>query len=190
MLNRCGPLRGAVDSAAHARVLPRAPGSRLRLPRALARSGLQLLRRGAESGQGAAGISQAIAFASCDPGSALINADATFNLATQPVILVENVNCTNAPIFFTATTLPVGNPGAGVGVANWDYSLFNTFCNPATGINNPDTTQYDSLGRYTISQGAEIYTDFHNIAFNKAFKPTITSTANLLGPDTFQVCED
>jgi hypothetical protein len=143
---------------------------------------------GGQGGTGATGLSQAIAFAACDPGSVLVNSDASFNLATQPVIIVENVNCTNAPIFFTATTLPIGNPGAGVGVANWDYSVFNTFCNPATGINNPDTTQYDSLGRYTISQAAEIYTDFHNIAFNKAFKPTITSAANQIGLDTFQVC--
>ena len=48
------PLRGAVDSAAHARVRPRAPGSRLRLPRAPARSGTQDLRSESDRGSGSA----------------------------------------------------------------------------------------------------------------------------------------
>ena len=143
---------------------------------------------GGIGGTGAAGESFAIKLATCSANIALVNADSTFNLSGQPVILVENVNCTNATVEYTATTLPQGVPGAGVGVANWDFSLFNTFANPATGINNPDTTRYDSIGRYSVSQGPQVYTDFHNIAFDKAFKPTILSTANVIGQDTFQLC--
>jgi gliding motility-associated-like protein len=144
--------------------------------------------QGGQGGTGSTGISQAIMIATCAPGTPLVTSISGFNLAGQPVITVENVNCANAPVYFTALSLPIGVPGAGVGVANWDFSVFNNFANPATGINNPDTTMYDSLGRYTIQQGAQVYTDFHNIAFDKAFKPTITSTADVLGLDTFRVC--
>jgi gliding motility-associated-like protein len=85
----------------------------------------------------------------------------------------------------------IGTPGASV--TNWTYDAINGFAQPPTGTFNADTTRYDSTGRFTIlhnEQGIALqeYTGFHNIAFDKSFKPDILSSANVLGPDTFQLC--
>lgn len=41
---------------------------------------------------------------------------------------------------------------------------------------------------YPAGTALEEYRGFHNIAFDKAFKPDITSDANVIGVDTFQLC--
>lgn len=113
---------------------------------------------------------------------------ASFNLAAQPTIQVTNVNCTNTNVQYTANMLPVGNPGAGTGVANWDYDINTNNAVPATGINNPDITQYNTIGRYTVSQGPQVYEGFHNIAFSNSILPEINSNAPIFAQDTFIVC--
>jgi hypothetical protein len=138
---------------------------------------------GGRGGNGAAGISQAVISATCLPGLPLATSNISFNLATQPVINVENSNCSFSPVSFTANTLPI-NPG----VANWDFDLFTNFANPPVSVNNPGITQYDSIRRYSISQGVNTYTGFHHIQFSASIKPNITSTANVIGQDTFQLC--
>ena len=119
----------------------------------------------------------------------------TFNLDIQDTIIVENVNCTNAQIVYQDSTNPIGVPGVGVGTSNWDFDFYTNSAVPATGVNNPDTTTYGSVERYSILHSTatngslDEYRGFHNIAFDKAFKPDILSSANLLSTDTFQLCE-
>ncbi|MCP4441216.1 MAG: hypothetical protein GY810_20110, partial [Aureispira sp.] len=115
----------------------------------------------------------------------LVAADSTHDFVTEPDIVAENVNCTNATVQFSDPTI-----GTGTGVTTWDFDVYtnNTVAGLETGTNNFDTTQYTTVGRYTIGHAGFNYEGFHNIAFDKAFKPTIMSSANMLSPDTFQLC--
>ncbi|WBM73112.1 gliding motility-associated C-terminal domain-containing protein [Saprospira grandis] len=143
---------------------------------------------GGRGGNGTAGYSVNVMVSSAVASQPLVNADSLYDFTVEPVIIVENVNCTKATVRFEDTGLPVGNPGAGFNITDWDFDVIGNLANPTNGIHNPDTTQYDSVGRYTIAHSGFNYTDFHNIAFDGAYQPTISSTANLIGNDTFQLC--
>jgi hypothetical protein len=93
-------------------------------------------------------------------GDTLTTSNDAFDLAAQPEIIKDSVSCANKTIEFEATSLPSGVPGAGVGVANWDFDVNSNAANPATGVNNPDTTTYNAGGRYTVSQDTNIYEGF------------------------------
>ncbi|EJF53070.1 hypothetical protein SapgrDRAFT_1353 [Saprospira grandis DSM 2844] len=143
---------------------------------------------GGRGGNGTSGYSVNVMVSSAVASQPLVNADSLYDFTVEPVIIVENVNCTKATVRFEDTGLPVGNPGAGFNITDWDFDVIGNLANPTNGIHNPDTTQYDSVGRYTIAHSGFNYTDFHNIAFDGAYQPTISSTANLIGNDTFQLC--
>ncbi|PHR49024.1 MAG: hypothetical protein COA32_02975 [Fluviicola sp.] len=115
---------------------------------------------GGNGGNGAPGEAINVYLNSGDP---LSTSDDAFNLAAQPEIIKDSVICVNKTIQFESTILPSGVPGTGVGVANWDFDVNSNAANPATGTNNPDTTIYNTGGRYTISQGAEIYEGFVHV---------------------------
>ncbi|MDC0230548.1 hypothetical protein OAK19_01145, partial [Aureispira] len=148
-------------------------------------------------------------------GTIPVTQDSTYALYDQQVIYVENTNCTNAPVMFWDSSgmpthplttaapqvIPIG--GASTAVTNWIFDAINGFAQPPNGTFNADTTSYDSIGRYNIihntcpgcpttggaaGNALEEYRGFHNIAFDKAFKPDITSSANVIGVDTFQLC--
>ena len=166
---------------------------------------------GGQGGNGSNGIAIDIFCFSCT--NQPVVQDSTFQLANQQIIYVENTNCTNAQVMFydssTMSPLSTASPqiipigGALTPVTNWTFDAINGFVQPPTGVLNADTARYDSIGRYTIihntcpgcpSTGGpagtalEEYTGFHNIAFDKSFKPEILSSANVLGSDTFQLC--
>ena len=135
---------------------------------------------GGAGGAGSPGVSIAVYL---NGGAPLTLNQNNFNLAAQPTISVSNVNCTNKSVLFTATSLPLGN-----GVASWDFDVITNNAVPATGVNNADSTQYTVIDRYTISQGAQVYEGFHNIAFSQTIEPEITASALEIGVDTFQLC--
>ena len=148
-------------------------------------------------------------------GTVPVAQDSTYELYNQQIIYVENTNCTNAEVMFWDSSrvashpnttalpqiIPVGLPNTTV--TNWTFDAVGSNTVPPTGTFNADTTRYNNVGRYSIihntcvgcpaSGGAagnalEEYRGFHNIAFDKAFKPNIITSANVIGVDTFQLC--
>ncbi len=116
--------------------------------------------RGGDGGNGGNGASGEALDVYLNSGDPLTTNDNTFNLVAQPEIIKDSVTCMNQTIQFETPSLPSGVPGAGVGVANWDFDVYSNVANPASGLNNPDTTMYTTAGRYSISQGANTYEGF------------------------------
>lgn len=116
--------------------------------------------KGGNGGNGSLGQSINVFLNSGNP---LLTSDVVFDLAAQPVIQKDNVSCEGRVIQFETSSLPLGVPGAGVGVANWDFDVNSNAANPATGVDNPATTIYTGSGRYTVSLGAESYEGFVSI---------------------------
>ena len=168
---------------------------------------------GGQGGNGQAGI--AINIFWDGNGTVPVAQDSTYELFNQQVIFVENTNCTNAEVMFwdssrmandpRTTALPQVIPVglSGTTVTNWVFDAIGLNTIPPTRGFNADTTRYNAIGRYSIihntcfgcpaSGGAagnalSEYRGFHNIAFDRAFKPDITSSANVIGQDTFQLC--
>ncbi len=97
-----------------------------------------------------------------------------FNLAAQPIITAENVNCMETDVDFT-------NPSS----VTWNFSSNATNQNPTGTL---VTTQFSVIDRYDIIAGPETYTGFHNIAFANILPEIITTTPSI-AVDTFFVCE-
>lgn len=127
--------------------------------------------KGGDGGDGQNGIAITVHLCS---GSALATSDIAFDLAAQPVIEVANVNCTETDVDFTALISGAWNYGAGA--------------SPATGTGAATITEYLAIGRKDIVYSGEDYLGFHNIAFDGTTRPDITTTANQVGLDTFQLC--
>ncbi|NNF02159.1 MAG: hypothetical protein HKN22_05705, partial [Bacteroidia bacterium] len=132
---------------------------------------------GGNGGNAADGISNDVIVVS---GNALTTSDIKFNLTTQPVVLVENVSCTNSGVNFTSLA----------GAGNWTFPADAT---PGTGFGNSILASFDSTGRKTIrfnNGTSHDYAGFANIAIDGSdLIPDITSTANPLGGDSFYVCQ-
>ncbi len=126
---------------------------------------------GGNGGNGQDGITLTVHLCS---GSALATSDIAFDLAAQPEILVANVNCTETDVDFTGPTNSAWNYGVGA--------------SPATATGTATVTEYLSTGRKDITFSGENYIGFHNIAFDGNTRPDITTTANQVGLDTFQLC--
>jgi len=99
---------------------------------------------------------------------------ALFNLAAQPIITAENINCTDLDVDFTS---PANN--------TWD---FTTDATPQSPVGLFVTTQFSAIDRYDITVGADIYEGFHNIAFSNTTVPEISTSITSIGLDTFMIC--
>ncbi len=131
---------------------------------------------GGNGGNGSTGVSIDVYL---NGGSALTTPYVFFNLPGQTTITVANVSCTNTNVAYTSAA-----PAA------WDFDLASNFATPATaGAVSPTITQYSQTGRFSVSMGANQYTGFHNIAFAGSTIPVVLSNANVLGVDTFQLCQ-
>ena len=111
---------------------------------------------GGDGGNGASGEAIDVYLNSGDPLNVNDNA---FNLAAQPEVIKDSVSCAGDSITFQNAALPSGS-----GVTNWDFDVNSNAANPATGINNPDTTIYNTSGRFTISNDGSIYEGFVFVA--------------------------
>ncbi|MDC0230963.1 SprB repeat-containing protein, partial [Aureispira] len=98
-----------------------------------------------------------------------------FNLAAQPIITAENINCTNTNVDFNAPSS-----------VTWDFSSNAT---PQSPTGTSATTQFGTIARNDIIAGADTYTGFHNISFSNTITPTILTNAPVIGPDTFMLCD-
>ncbi len=112
-------------------------------------------------------------------GAFLTTQVTTFNLAAQTTITASNVNCTNTNVNYTTTS-----------ASTWDFDRVTNYATPATAGSSSNTnTQYSQIARYTLSRGAHIYEGFHNISFDGSLAPEITTNADSIGVDTFQLCQ-
>jgi hypothetical protein len=102
---------------------------------------------GGSGGSGSVGISNAILFVS---GTPLASSISNFNLTTQPEILVDYANCSNSNISFSATGVPTGS-------AAWDFGASSVSPNTQQ---NPASAMFTTTGSFTISQSANVYTEF------------------------------
>ncbi len=109
-----------------------------------------------------------------DGGTALATSDASFDLAAQPVINVDNVTCTNTSTDFTSGSS-----------ATWDVGNGST---PATGTGTTFTSSYTTTGFKDIEFGTDTYTGFVNILVSgTGLTPVIGTSATLYGTD-YHVC--
>lgn len=140
---------------------------------------------GGEGGVGRDGISQEL-FVS--PGSVSLSNDIiNYNLSSQRILEVEDINCKGQPITF--------NNGLGL-LLNWDFSWNSAVANTAIGVAGAVNTSYTVSGRYTIETDPVLlgstfrYTDFHNILQLNIAPAEITTTALPLNnnPDTVSLC--
>ncbi len=167
---------------------------------------------GGTGGNGATGIARAVFV---DGASTIpVAQDSTYDLLNQQIIFVENVNCTNASVRFADSStmspgataipqiIPIGLPSTTV--TNWTFDAVGLNTVPPTRGFNADTSAYNAIGRFSLTHNTCVgcpaaggaagnalseYRGFHNIAFDKSFKPDIISNATLLNTDTFQLCE-
>lgn len=109
-------------------------------------------------GTGVSGIASGIYLAS---GTALNTNINNFNLAAQPVILVEEVMCTNENIGFSAAISATWSLGAGA--------------TPLSTVGSLVTTQYAYTGLKDIVYGANTYTSFVNITCDAPGQPTLAA---------------
>ncbi len=126
--------------------------------------------QGGNGGQGANGVSLGIFV---NGTNNLNNSDESFNLAAQPTITAENINCTLTDTDFTGTS------------TNWNFS---SNANPVSPSGNSVTTQFNNIDRYNVLNGSDVYTDFHLVSFGGETKPEINTDATQIGVDTFQLC--
>lgn len=125
---------------------------------------------GGNGGNGASGTSQAVRL---DGGSSLTSSSTSFNLASQPVIFMENIACTSTDIDYSS------------GVSNnWNLGSGATNATP-TGANV--TTQYTSTGRKDILYGINTYTGFSNIILGSGVIPDAGTTAPIVAGE-FRIC--
>ena len=104
------------------------------------------------------------------------NNPAGFALSAQPVITAQNISCVYTDVDFSASFAGSWNLGTGASTP--------------VQFGSPVTTQYNLLGRKDIIYGVNLYTGFFYIAIDDtAFSPDIITNANLLGQDTFYVCQ-
>jgi gliding motility-associated-like protein len=127
---------------------------------------------GGNGGDGAPGEAIDVFLAS---GSALASSDIAFNLAAQPVITAQNINCTNTLTDFSAAASQTWNFGANA--------------TPQSPTGATVNTQFSVIDRYNIVYGANTYEGFHNVSFDGAINPEIVTNANALSLDTFQLCQ-
>lgn len=126
---------------------------------------------GGDGGSGQPGVSIDIHL---DGGTALATSDASFNLAGQAVITVDNVTCTNTSTDFASGS---SNP--------WDAGTGST---PTTGTGNTFTTSYNTTGFKDVDFGTDTYTGFVNIVVSgTGLTPVIGTSATLYGTD-YHLC--
>jgi hypothetical protein len=141
---------------------------------------------GGDGGDGGNGTSGETVEIFLNSGDALATSDANFDLAAQPEIIKDSVYCSNKAIVFENTALPSGAVD-GIGVATWDFDVNSNSANPATSLNNPDSTVYNTGGRFTISEGSNIYEGFIHVFPEQTVNAGIdqqlcgTFTSNLVG---------
>ncbi|MBN4062467.1 gliding motility-associated C-terminal domain-containing protein, partial [Bacteroidales bacterium AH-315-I05] len=87
-------------------------------------------------------------------GTAPTLMDTSFNLAVQPTITMDDVNCTYTDIDYMTA---VSN--------TWGFGVGSI---PQNLTGDTVTTQYDTISRKDILYGSEIYTGFANILFDGA----------------------
>ncbi len=132
---------------------------------------------GGDGGNGPAGVS--VNVISLLLSAPLVLTDIAFNLAAQPAITATNVNCTNTDVNYTSAVS-----------AAWDFDVVTNNAVPGTAAATTTTlTQYTTIARYSLSQGANTYTGFHNISFDGSTGSQIATNAPQIGVDTFQICQ-
>jgi len=110
---------------------------------------------GGAGGAGTAGQSINVHLQS---GTALTTNDNNFNLPGQPIIFMQNTNCTYENVQFS-TGAPV----------SWDFDVATAFATPGNaGAISPATTQYTQSGRYSVSMGANAYMGFAYISCSRS----------------------
>jgi len=131
---------------------------------------------GGNGGNGSAGVSINIHLAS---GTTLATNVSNFNLAAQPTVTVNNVSCINTDVTYNSAVSTA-----------WDFDVITNFATPATAVatTTPASTQYSAINRYSVSQGANTYTGFHNVAYDGSLVPEISTNATLIAPDHYQLC--
>ncbi len=130
---------------------------------------------GGAGGSGQVGVSLSIR---TDGGVSLTTSDANFSLSGQPTILVQNISCTNTNLNYTSASSDT-----------WDFDLVSNNATPATSPSAiTSTTAYSTVGRYSVSFGANNYTGFHNVAFGGTTPTDILSSAAVVATDVYQVC--
>jgi gliding motility-associated-like protein len=113
---------------------------------------------GGDGGDGAAGTSVQVYV----NGTAPTVADYSFNLSGLPVITWDNVICAHNTVNFTA-----GASGS------WDFS---TDASPATTTGSNVTTEYLTVGRFTVEYNGSFYQDF-------VYMTTLSPDSSNAGPD-------
>lgn len=130
---------------------------------------------GGDGGDGGSGALGTAGLVYVDGGSYPSLTDVSFNLSSQPIINVDNVNCTYRTVTFTSGTS-----------GNWD---FGNGASPQTNTGSSVTTQYTLFGRKDITYSGNTYAGFYNVPIDaNSFIPQINTTATLLSGDTFILC--
>ncbi|EJF54082.1 hypothetical protein SapgrDRAFT_2422 [Saprospira grandis DSM 2844] len=136
---------------------------------------------GGDGGDGFPGEAAAIHLAG---GTALSTNVSSFDLAAQPVILAQNVNCINTPMSFEAPATATG-----AGVTSWNFDPVTGAATPVTSTDNPANLVYTNLDRYTVEHAGDSYEGFHNVSFSVTRPEILVAGATALGADTFQLCQ-
>ncbi|MDX2360295.1 MAG: T9SS type A sorting domain-containing protein [Crocinitomicaceae bacterium] len=110
---------------------------------------------GGIGGAGGTGSDGMIAQVELISGDVLDTMDINYDLAAQPEITMNYVNCTNETVTFRDESLPIGTGN----------TLWNFGANATTqfGADNPFSTSYTTTGMNNVVQSGNTYTDFVHI---------------------------